>query len=323
MNSREGMPRSSVDVTVALPVYNEEGILEHLHDLLTKVCQSCAVTYEILYVNDGSTDKTGAILDGISENDSHVTAITFSRNFGHPAALAAAIDCAAGKSLVIMDSDLQDDPSVIPELLRLHREKKAEVVYVVRAARREGWFRRCLVALFHWILSTSSLYPTPYNAGSFGLIGPRALSEVRRLTERLRYFPGLRAFVGFKQVALEVPRGARYDHTPRHGIKWLFRYAGLALFSQSRIPITIFYVLSAVSLLVFGIVALYAIVGKIIGYSLLGWTSIITSVAFWGSIIILGQGVICEYLSRIYEEVRGRPLYIVERINRSSSVGQR
>lgn len=319
MNRRREHARGSVDLTVALPVYNEDKILEHLHALLTTACRACGVTYELLFVNDGSSDGTGAVLEGLAGRDSHVTVIAFSRNFGHPAALAAAIDCARGRSLVLMDSDLQDDPAVIPELLRLQRDEQAEVVYVVRAGRPEGVARRSMVGFFHWVLSKNSLYPTPYNAGSFGLIGPRALAEVRRLTERLRYFPGLRAFVGFRQVALEVPRAARYDETPRHRIAWLFRYAGLALFSQSRVAVNIFYVLSAISLLASAVLATYAVVGKILGHASVGWASLITSVAFIGSIIILGQAIICEYLSRIYEESRGRPLYVIDRIIWSSA----
>jgi dolichol-phosphate mannosyltransferase len=304
-------------LTVALPVYNEERILSHLHDLLTKACQSCVDSYEILYVDDGSTDQTPRVLDEITAHDPHASVITLSRNFGHPAALAAAIDLASGQSLVIMDSDLQDDPGAIPELVRRQREEDAEVIYVVRGERKEGWMRRRLVAAFHWLIAGSSTYPVPENAGSFGLVGPRALVEIRKLTERLRYFPGLRAFVGFKQIPVVVPRGARYDDLPRHGFRWLLRYAGLALFSQSRLPVTLFYVLSGASLLVAVVLAAYAVFSKIFGYALLAWTSTITTVAFFSAVIILGQAFICEYLAHIYEEVRRRPIYIVQGLRRA------
>lgn len=311
---------SGVGLTVALPVFNEAEILARLHAMLTKACESLDGGYELLFVDDGSTDGTPGVLTQIAARDPHVSVVRLSRNFGVFAGVAAAVALASGDSLIIMDADLQDDPNVIPDLVRVQREQAAEVVYVVRTGRKEPVPMRMCFALFYWLLARSSDYAMPRDAGNFGLMGPRALADMRQLTERLRYFPGLRAFVGYKQVPYYLARGERYDRTPRIGFWKLVRFAGLAFFSQSQIPIKLFYMLSGVSLTAACALAAYAVTGKIVGYAVVAWASTMTSVAFFSSIIILGQGVICEYLSRIYEEVRGRPVYIVEQICRAKVV---
>src|SRR5215218_290611 len=306
--------RRSPAFSVALPVYNEEGILDQLHGLLTKACGEVGDDYQILYIDDGSRDRTPEVLAALAANDPHVTVVTLSRNFGHPAALAAAVELAAGASLVVMDADLQDDPAAIPKLFETARAEQAEVVYAVRRRRKEGPVMSFLFGAFHRLLSRTATFTVPPDAGSFGLLGPTALAQVRRMTERLRYFPGLRAFVGFKQVALEMDRGERYDRSSRVGLRGLVRLAGLAFFSQSRAPVIVLYLLSGISLLAALGLLLYAVVSKLIGIALPSWASTITAIAFFSASIILGQALIAEYLARIYEEVRGRPPYIVKQI---------
>jgi glycosyltransferase involved in cell wall biosynthesis len=313
--------RPSSAFSVALPVYNEEGILDQLHAQLTKACSEVDDDYQILYVDDGSRDRTPELLAALAADDPHVTVVTLSRNFGHPAALAAAVELAAGASLVVMDADLQDDPAAIPKLFETARAEQAEVVYAVRSGRKEGPVMSFLFGTFHRLLSRTALFTVPPHAGSFGLLGPTALAQVRRMTERLRYFPGLRAFVGFKQVALEVERGERYDRSSRVGLRGLVRLAGLAFFSQSRAPVIVLYSLSGISLLAALGLVLYALIDKALGLALPAWASTITAIAFFSASIILGQALIAEYLARIYEEVRGRPTYIVKEI-RGATGGQ-
>jgi glycosyltransferase involved in cell wall biosynthesis len=317
-----GSPQRSPAVSVALPVYHEEGILEQLHALLTKACREVDDDYEVLYVDDGSRDRTAEILAKLAVDDPHVTVVTHSRNFGHPAGLAAAVELAAGASLVLMDADMQDDPAAIPKLVEKAVAEQAEVVYAVRRRRKEGPVMSLLFGAFHRLLSRTASFTVPPDAGSFGLLGPRALAQVRRMTERLRYFPGLRAFVGFKQVALEVERGERYDRSSRVGLRGLVRLAGLAFFSQSRVPVSVLYVLSGSSLLAALALLLYAVVSKAIGIALPSWASTITAITFFSATIILGQALIAEYLARIYEEVRGRPPYIVREIRGAMAAGE-
>lgn len=316
--SREAGSNLTPDLTVALPVFNEAAILEELHRRLVSVLEGTGRTYEILYVDDGSTDGSDAIIRRLAAEGDCVSSVRLSRNWGHSAALKAAIDLASGASLVLMDADLQDQPEVLPRLLEAADDEGAEVVYVVRSERSEPGTLRALFRLFHWSLARVSTYPVPRDAGSFGLLGPRALQEVRLLNERLRYFPGLRAFVGFKQVAVSAPRGDRYDGRSRVGIGGLISLAAQAFFSQSRIPATVFYGLSTVALITSVGLVVYAVVARIVGTAIASWASIVTSVSFFSSVIILGLALVFEYLSRIYEEVRGRPVYLVEQIVRRS-----
>jgi dolichol-phosphate mannosyltransferase len=301
-------------------VYNEAGVLRELHGALTSACTEIG-SYEILYIDDGSTDGSRSILDELAAADRHVTVVGLSRNFGHPAALCAAVDMASGESLIVMDADMQDDPRVIPDLCRLQREG-ADVVYVVRAERREGPVLRFLFWVFHRLLAATSSFHVPEGAGSFGLIGPRALAEVRRLPERLRYLPGLRAFVGFRQASLNVARGERYDRDSRVGFRGLVRLAAMAFFAQSRAPVTLFYALSAASMLVSVALITYAFVAKLLGIAVVSWASMLTSVAFFSSVIILGEAFICEYLARIYEEVRQRPVYVLDSVRRAGILAE-
>lgn len=311
-------PRPSRWLTVALPVYNEAGVIGPLSSALKEVCEQVDESFEVLFVDDGSTDGTPELLDDLADRDPTVSVVKLSRNFGQPAALAAAVDLAAGERLIVMDADMQDDPALIPELVRLHRDG-AEIVYVVRSSRQENAVRRLMMRAFHWLQAHSATYPIPANAGTFGLIGPQALPHVQRLTERLRYFPGLRAFVGFTQTELPAPRGRRYDAKSRVGFKGLMRLAGTALFSQARAPITLFYALGGLSLVVATGLIAYAIIAKLVGAAVVSWASTIITTSFFGSVIILGQAFICEYLARIYEEVRGRPTYIVKEIRPASA----
>jgi dolichol-phosphate mannosyltransferase len=321
--SREAGSVPALDLTVALPVFNEAAILEELHRRVVGALDTTGLTYEVLYVDDGSSDGSDGIIRRLADEDPRVSRVRLSRNWGHAAALKAAIDFAQGASLVLMDADLQDDPAVIPRLLEVARDEGAEVVYVVRSERAEPKPVRPLFRLFHWSIARFSSFPVPQDAGSFGLLGPRALAEVRSLNERLRYFPGLRAFVGFKQASVEAPRAARYDQRSRVGMGGLVSLAAQAFFSQSRIPAMLFYVLSAVALVTSIGLVLYAAISRVVGTAIASWASIVTSVSFFSSVIILGLALVFEYLSRIYEEVRGRPVYLVEHVDRSSGSPRR
>jgi len=309
--------RRPVDISVALPVFNEENVLTHLYDRLAAVLTKTGLTYEIVFVDDGSTDATPRVLRRLADANPCVTVARLSRNWGHAAALKACLDIASGDSLVLMDADLQDEPELIPTLVAAAERESADVVYVVRSSRGEARWARGLFRVFHWAIARSSTFPLPRDAGSFGLLRPRALVEVRLLSERLRYFPGLRAFVGFRQVAVESPRGARYDGVSRVGFKGLVRLAAQAFFSQSRVPAMAFYCLSFVSLSASVGLVIYALTSRFVfGDAVVSWTSIVTALSLFSGVIILGLALVFEYLARIYEEVRGRPVYLVDFIQR-------
>jgi dolichol-phosphate mannosyltransferase len=312
--------RPSVFLSVVLPVYNELEVLDELHGRLVSALEACECSFEILFVDDGSTDGTTAALQHLAERHHHISVVRLSRNWGHAAALKAGIDLAAGECVVVMDADLQDQPELIPRLLEEQQRQNADVVYVVRTRRAEPFWIRGLFRLFHWSVARTSTSPLPRDSGTFGLIGPRALAQIRRLDERLRYFPGLRAYIGLRQVPLPAPRAPRYDRRSRVGTVGLIRLATQAFFSQSRIPAITFYWLSAMSFTVaIGLIA-FALVARVLQQSVPAWSSTIIVVSAFSAILILGLALAFEYLARIYEEVRARPIYLVDSIYHASSV---
>ena len=309
----------SVEITVGVPIYNEGGILDLLHRQLREACDRTGRSYEILFVNDGSTDASRAILGRLAEEDPHVTIVDLSRNFGHPAAFTAAVDLAAGNSVIVLDGDLQDDPGAIPDLLRVQAETQADVVYVVRGKRAEPGLHRLFVQLFNWLLCAGATHPFPANVGNYSLLGPRALRAIRQLPERLRYFPGLRAFVGFRQVPLVRDRGARYDRRSRLGFPGLVRLAAQAFFAHTRLVPTLLYGLGVILLL--GGAALLLIRLAAPTFSLPG-SGIVALAALVAGLVLFAQGLTCDLLTRVYREVSGRPAYLIDRVHRAAVLAE-
>lgn len=319
-SARPSAAATGVELTVAMPVFNEAGILEHLHQRVTAACQTAGRSYEILFVNDGSTDGSAALLAGLAERDPHTTVVTLSRNFGHPAAFAAAVDLAGGRQLVVLDGDLQDDPDIIPELLRTQADTGAEVVYVERGRRAEGPLHRLAVQAFNHILTATAQHALPENVGNYSLLGERAVAALRQLPERQRYFPALRAFAGFKQVPFVCDRGSRYDHRSRVGYAGLVRLAAQAFFSHTRAIPYLLYGLAGALLGTAGLGIVYRLLCAVSGLSPIRGSGFAVAGALLTGLVLFGQALVCDQLSRIHGEVTGRPVYIVDRIRRAQSV---
>jgi dolichol-phosphate mannosyltransferase len=298
---------------VVLPVYNE---VEVLPTLLGRVRQALAVLgvcSEIIFVDDGSTDGSGPLLDQIAARCPEVRVIHFSRNFGHQAAVQAGLRHAQGDAVVLMDSDLQDAPEAIGRLLDAWREGY-DVVYALRAKRKERVWKRLLFAAFHRTLAAVATTPIPPDAGNFSLIDARVVREIVALSERDRYLPGLRSWVGFRQTGVVVERLARYDDHPRVSLRGLWRLAKTAIFSFSSLPLTIFYLIGYSALLIFLGLAGYSLYCRLFtNLAIPGWTSYILSASFFGALNALGISMLGEYVLRIYDQVRARPLYLIER----------
>ena len=201
-------------LSIVLPVYNERLVLETLLECVTEAARRCGMQYEVVFVNDGSTDGSTEALDGLAERDRHVRVVHFSRNFGHQAAVQAGLEHARGDAVVLMDSDMQDSPEAIPRFVEAWREGY-DVVYALRTDRKEAAWKRLLFNAFHQGLSRISGRSIPADAGNFSLMDRRAARQVVALGERDRYLPGLRSWVGFRQRGIEVERNARYDDTHR------------------------------------------------------------------------------------------------------------
>jgi len=300
-------------ISVVLPVYNEASVLSTLHRDLRGVMTELGVDYEIVFVDDGSTDGSPAILDRLAEADRRVRVVHFSRNFGHQPAVAAGLAHARGDAVVLMDSDLQDTPQAIPRFVH-QWQAGSDVVYAVRTRRKESQWKRTMFATFHWLMSRVASADVPADAGNFGLIDRRVVREILAMGECDRYFPGLRSWVGFRQQGVEVERQARYDNCPRVSLRGLCRLAKTAVFSFSSFPLRVFQWIGVSAAMLFGGLAGFSLYCKLFtDYAIPGWTSQILVASFFGALNALGICILGEYIIRIYDQVRGRPLYVVDR----------
>ena len=309
-------PRSeseSLVLSAVLPVFNEAKVLRELASRVAEAIEACGCRPEVVFVNDGSTDDSPRLLDDLARRSAAIRVVHLSRNFGHQAAVQAGLAHASGAAIVVMDADLQDDPAGIARFLEKWREGY-DVVYAIRYGRKENALKRFLFFAFYRVLNRVSRTPMPEDAGNFGLLDGRVAREIVSLRDRDRYFAGLRSWVGFRQVGVPVERGPRYDGQPRVSLKGLWRLAKSAVFSFSSVPLSIFYTLAALAMGVFLGVGGFALYHKLFtGLAIPGWTSTTMLASFSGAINALGIAVLGEYVIRIYDQVRERPMFVVAR----------
>jgi dolichol-phosphate mannosyltransferase len=302
-----------VDLSVVIPLYNEEAVLPELHRRLTAALDALEVSSEVLFVNDGSMDTTADRLDALAAEDPRVRVVHLSRNFGHQPALTAGIDHARGRAVVLMDGDLQDRPEAIGAFVAAWREGH-EVVYAVRTSRQEALPMRAAFRLFYKVIQKLSGIRQPLDAGIFGLLDRQVVRVLQAMPERNRYFPGLRAYAGFRQTGIPVDRDARYSKDTRVGLLGLLKLAGDGIFSFSLVPIRLITLSGVVVALVsFGYVARVLYKKLVSGEAIIGWASTLTAILMLGGIQLITLGLLGEYIGRIYEEVKKRPYYIVGR----------
>ena len=313
-------------VSVVAPVFNEaesiEEFVEEAHEALAGL--DIPGSFELILCNDGSRDGTAEKLDHLAARyPGEVTVIHLARNFGQAAAICAGLDSARGDAVILMDADMQDDPGAFVSFLDKWKEGY-DVVYAVRASRQERGPARLLFWLFYRLLAWMAKIDLPADAGNFALMDRRVVESLRAFPERNLYFPGLRAWVGFRQTGVRVPRRARYDRKAcvgrgsRVGLRGKWTLAMNAVFSFSYVPLFVFRIAGVASVgLAIALVA-YALVAKLItGTAITAWASQLVAICFFGGVNLFGVGVIGEYIARIYDEVKGRPRYIVSRIARS------
>jgi dolichol-phosphate mannosyltransferase len=309
-------------ISVVLPVYNEARVLPELLRRIQDALAGCTPSHEIIFVDDGSTDQSPRVLDRLAAADRRVGVVHLSRNFGHQAAVQAGLAHSRGDAVVLMDSDLQDAPEAIGQFVAKWLAGY-EVVYAVRTERKENALKRAAFHWFHWLLSRVATVPIPADAGIFGLVDRRVARQIVALAESDRYFPGLRSWVGFRQAGVLVERNARYDQHPRVSLAGLFRLAKTAMFSFSTLPLAIFHVIGATAALTFLGLSAFSLGCKLFTtLAIPGWTSYVLIGSFFGAINALGISILGEYVIRIYDQVRGRPLYLVDRtVNMESGTG--
>ncbi|MEX2111634.1 MAG: glycosyltransferase family 2 protein [Pirellulales bacterium] len=310
-----------ITISVVLPVYNEQAILPELYRRVRDAVAFTGARAEIIFVNDGSYDDTPGVLDQLAAECPQVRVLHLSRNFGHQPAVQAGLAHAGGDVVLLMDSDMQDAPEALPRFL-IEWLAGYDVVYAVRSHRQEFWIKRFLFAIFHRLLAAISDTPIPIDAGNFSLIDARVVREIVRLGERDRYLPGLRSWVGYRQKGVEVRRQARYDGKPRVSLRGLFRLAKTAIFSFSTFPLFLFSLIGYSALAVFLGLSGFSLFCKLFtSMAIPGWTSMLLESSFFGALNALGISMLGAYVARIYDEVRGRPVYLIERAVNDPATG--
>lgn len=311
-------------IVIAAPAFNEADILPtFLRELETVLSSKQKVgdvfvdfaeySIKAVLINDGSTDKTLDVLYGYKGNLT-IEIIDLSRNFGHTAACMACIDFADCDALILMDSDLQDDPNAIAQFIAAW-ESGYDVAYAIRSSRKETQLLQFAFFAYYRLLNLITNINIPLDAGNFSLISRNVLEHIKKIPLRNRYLPGLRAYVGFKQIGIAVPRRERPDKRSRVGVKGLLRLACNGIFSFSYLPIRLFNLIGLFSLVISFSLSVYALWHKIFtGEAATAWASQIISVSFFGGINILGLGIIGEYVARIHDQIKGYPPYVVRRI---------
>lgn len=299
---------------VVIPIYNEEENLHELHRRLLEVCDGLdEFSWQVIFVNDGSVDNSLSIMRSHCEQDSRFSVIDLSRNFGHQPAIAAGLAHAEGDAVIIMDGDLQDPPELIPDLIASW-QGGAQVVRAQRRSRRERGLRRLGFELFHMFFKWISDFALPGQTGIFGLLDRQAVKELNRFPEKNRFFPGLRGWVGFKQSVVTYDRKDRGAGKPKQSLRRLIRYALDAVFSFSYKPLRIMtgtgFLISTAGFVLAFIFVIKRLTGIEIAQT--GFTTLVTLVLFLGGVQLIGIGILGEYLLRIYDEVKQRPLYIVK-----------
>jgi glycosyltransferase involved in cell wall biosynthesis len=301
-------------MNIVIPIYNEQENLPELYRRVRKVCDQVeGVSWQVIYVNDGSRDDSMKIMLEQCNEDARFSVIDLSRNFGHQPAIAAGLAHATGDAVIFMDGDLQDPPEVIPDLLASWR-KGTQIVRAQRRSRKERGIRRVGFEIFHRFFQWVSDFPIPPYTGIFGLLDGAAVQELNRLTEKNRFFPGLRSWVGFKQGVVFYDRLDRAAGKPKQSFGRLFRYAMDAIFSFSYKPLRLMTCMGIFISMAAFILACIFVIRRLTGVEIAqtGFTTLVTLLLFLGGVQLIAIGLLGEYLARIYDEVKQRPLYIVK-----------
>lgn len=306
---------SQQKVAVIVPCYNEEAVIKESYRRTRAVLDRLPQQTEIIYINDGSFDQTRNLLNSLADADPEVKVLHFSRNFGHQPAVTAGINHCDADLAVIIDADMQDPPELIPELLDTQAREHANVVYCVRRSRAgESFFKLFTAKAFYRIMNRMSEVNFPLDTGDFRLIDRKVINAFNQLHERGKYIRGLISWVGFHQVPFYYEREARIAGETKYPLGKMVRFASNAMLYFSKKPLQLATGLGFISVLVGIVLAIWFTLGKIYGFSNaeVGWTSIMTSIIFFGGVQLLTVGVLGQYVGILFDEIKARPEYIID-----------
>ncbi len=303
-------------ISVVIPMYFEEEVANECYKRVKEVLDSIEnYESEIIFVNDGSKDKTLEILEEISENDKDVKVLSFSRNFGHQAAVTAGLKYVTGDAIVIIDADMQDPPELIKDMIKLWEEGN-KVVYAKRKKRKgESAFKLLTAKMFYKVLNGLSDIEIPKDTGDFRLVDRQVVEVLNEMPEHNKFLRGLFSWIGFKQIPFEYERKERYAGKTKYPLKKMLKLASDGIISFSSKPLKLVGVLGLLSIVISFTILVYSLVSFIFNLNNLtaGWTSIMVTVTFFSGIQLLSIWIMSEYIARIYEEGKSRPEYIIEK----------
>ncbi len=305
-----------MEISAVIPSYNEQDNVGLMYERMTATLSKLTDSYEIIYVNDCSKDDTLNRIKALAEKDSHVKYLSFSRNFGHQVAVSAGLDYCTGEAVVIIDGDLQDPPELIEQMYEKYKEG-FKVVYAKRVSREgETWFKKFTAKMFYRILASMTSIDIPVDVGDYRLIDKVIVKHLRNMPEKSKYIRGQISWIGYKQTFVNYHRDARIYGTTNYPLKKMLRFAldGITAFSDK--PLKFASGLGIFAAIISLIVLSYSLVAHFFFNSTItGWTSLIISVLFFGGVQLITIGIIGEYIARINNDVRNRPLYIVDESN--------
>lgn len=305
--------KEEVDLSVVVPVYNEAQCLPVLHKRLGAVLDGLGLESEVILVDDGSTDISRKVIQEINKEDKRWCGVFLARNFGQQAAITAGLDAARGRDIIVMDADLQDRPEDIPKLLEKAREG-FDVVYAKRSSRKGNPVKRFFYWLFYRLLADVASVKIPLDTGDFACMNRSAVDTLKSFPERNRFVRGLRAWAGFRQAGVDVKRDKRAAGKRKYTLRKLMRLAMDAIYSFSWVPLRVVSVIGILSVLISLVYLVIIIIMRLSGDippELAGWTTIIFLIIAFGGLTLLALGIIGEYIGRIYDEVKQRPVYVI------------
>jgi len=300
-------------LSLVIPIFNEEKLIDELVKRTVAALENITAGYEVIFVDDGSTDRSLALILSYRKNNPKIKVLSLSKNFGHQAAYTAGLEHAAGDIVAMMDGDLQDPPELLAEMYRKITVEDFDIISGKKTGRKGNKGRNLYAFLFHAFFRKIGEVKNIENSGNYSMMKREALNALLSMKEKVRYLPGLRTFIGFKQGYVEFVRDDRLRGNPKMSIGKLFVLAADAVFSFSRLPIRFCLILGSIGTLVFMAAGIYVLIAKAYGFAVIGWSSTLLSIYFLGSIQLIFLGVLGEYIYRSYKEAQNRPIYFVKK----------